>query len=591
MKLFNKKMNETEQLSPYQEALQVYYNGVTTLRDIIAPEAMEISFNYIQMGSYFIRSFFVLAYPRYLQTDWLSPVINFDFTMDVSMHIYPLSTEDMMKKLKIEVGQIESRINIDENNSKPRDPMLLTAWEDVETLRDLLQKGETKLFHFGLYFTIYAKTKDELEENTKKLESALNSQLVLTKQANLQQEAGLNSCLPFAQDQLIITQNLDTMALSTTFPFVSSTLTSDSGILYGANMNNNSLIIFDRFELENANTLVLAKSGAGKSFAVKLELLRSLYLDTEVIVIDPENEYKSFCDTVGGSHFNISISSEQRINPFDLPIISEGEESRDVLKSNIIALHGLLRIMLGKISATEDDIIDKALIETYASKGITSDPGTHHLKPPTMQDLQKVLVSVNGGNELAIKLRKFTAGSYSGLLNNHTNIDLNNKFMVFSTRDLEDEIRPIAMYMILNFIWGKVKSYKRKRILVVDEAWYLLKYDDSANFLFSIAKRARKYYLGLTTITQDVEDFLKSPYGKPIVTNSSLALLLKQHPAAVDAVVSTFKLTNAEKYHLLNCGVGQGLFFAGTNHVAIDILASTDEEALLTTKPKESNKK
>jgi len=584
---FFKKQPVEDPFASIKEAQQIYREGVTTLRDIIAPEAMEITFNYIRLGNYFIRSFFVLSYPRYLYTEWLSPVINFDVTMDTSLYIYPINTQDVMKKLKTQVGRLESRAAMEAEKGMVRDPQLETAYEDIETLRDLLQKGESKLFHFALYFTVYAKSKEELEENTKRLESALNSQLVYVKQSNLQQEQGFDSCLPMAKDKLKITHNMDTGALSTCFPFISSELTSNSGILYGINRHNNGLILFDRFELENANSVVLAKSGAGKSYAVKLEILRSLMFGTEVIVIDPENEYEQLCKAVGGSYLSISLNSPKRINPFDLPVLSNKEEGRDALRSNVITLHGLMSLILGKMNAKDDDVMDKALIETYASKGITADPATHHLKPPTMEDLQKVLMSITGGEELAMEIRKFTTGSFAGLFNEQTNIELNKQMIVFSTRDLEEELRPIAMYIILNYIWNKVKSDIRRRILVIDESWYFLKYPDSAQFIFSIAKRSRKYYLGLTTISQDVEDFLGSPYGKAIVTNSSLSLLLKQHPAAVDMVAKTFNLTEAEKYLLLNAEVGEGLFFAGLNHVAIATVPSYSEDMLVTINPKQ----
>lgn len=586
MGVFSQKSKE-DPFEAIKEAQKIYREGVTTIRDIIAPEALDITFNYIRLGNYFVRSFFVLSYPRYLYAEWLSPIINFDITMDTSIYIYPIDTQAVMKKLRTKVGQIESRAAMEAEKGAVRDPQLETAYQDIEGLRDLLQRGESKLFHFALYFTIYSKDKDDLEEQTKRLESALNSQLVYVKQANLQQEEGFDSCLPMCRDKLHIAHNMDTGALSTGFPFVSSELTSNDGILYGINRHNNGLILFDRFNLENANSVVLAKSGAGKSYAIKLEILRSLMFNTEVFVIDPENEYESLCQAVSGSYLNISLNSPKRINPFDLPRLSNAEEGRDALRSNVIMLHGLMNLVLGKMTASEDNIMDKALIETYATKGITGDPSTHHLRPPIMEDLQKVLLSINGGGDMSLRLRKFTQGSFAGLFNEQTNIDLENQFVVFSIRDLEDELRPIAMYIILNYIWNKIKSNIVKRILVVDEAWYLLKHEDSAQFLFSIAKRARKYYLGLTTISQDVEDFVNSPYGKAIITNSSLSLLLKQHPAAVDAVAKTFNLTEAEKYLLLSSEVGEGLFFAGLNHVAIATVPSYAEDALITTNPKQ----
>jgi len=586
--MFKKKTSaQLEQIEALKEAQRVYREGVTKIRDIIAPEAFESTFNYIKMGNYYLRSFFVLSYPRYLYTEWLSPMINFDITMDTSMFIYPINTQDVMKKLKIRVGQIESRADMEAEKGMPRDPQLQTVYQDIEELRDLLQRGEAKLFQYALYFTVYGKTIEELNENTKRLESSLNSQLVYSKQANLQQEQGFSSCLPQATDKLNILHNMDTNALSTCFPFVSSELSSNKGILYGINRHNNGLILFDRFDLENANSVILAKAGAGKSYAVKLEILRNLLFDTEIIVIDPENEYQNLCQAVGGSYLKLSINSPKRINPFELPTPSNKEELQDVLRSNIITLHGLLSLMLGKLTVKESNIIDKALIETYISKGITNDPSTHHHKPPIMEDLQKILLSIEGGGDLSLKLRKYTTGSFSGIFNEQSNINLDNSFVVFSLRDLEDDLRSIAMYIILNYIWNRVKSDIRRRILVVDEAWYLMKYEQSAQYLFSIAKRSRKYYLGVTAISQDTEDFLGSPYGKAIITNSSLTFLLKQHPAAIDLVAKTFNLTQAEKYLLLNCEVGEGLFFAGPNHVAFATIASYAEDILITTDPKQ----
>jgi type IV secretory pathway VirB4 component len=575
-----------------EEALRVYKEGVTTLKDIISPSAMEINFNYIQLGSYFVRSFFVFTYPRYLYTEWLSPIINADFEIDTSIFVYPMDTKEIMQKLRTKVTQLESNYSEQQEKGMVRDPVLETAYQDVEELRDTLQQGQSRFFKMSLYFALYAKSLEELESLTNLLESTLGGQLIFTKRAVLQQEDCFNSCLPMGDDKMIITRNFDTGALSTSFPFVSSDLSNNEGILYGINRHNNSLVLFDRFTLENANMVVLAKSGSGKSYAIKLEALRSMMLGSDIIVIDPENEYETLCDAVGGTYLNVSLNSNYRINPFDLSQIAleHQDEGEDILRSNVIMLHGLVKIMLGGVlTALEDNILDRAIIEAYASKGITSDPTTQGLAPPLMGDLEKVLSSINGGEDMAERLKKYTSGTFSGLLNQPSNISLDNRFIVFCIRDLEEELRPIAMYIILNYIWSRVKSERKKRTLIVEEAWIMMKYEESAQFIYSMAKRARKYYLGLTTISQDVDEFISSPYGRAIINNTSLSFLMKQHPANVDIIASVFNMTQAEKYFLLNCEVGEGLFFAGLNHVALKVVASYEEDQLITTNPEQLN--
>lgn len=585
------KKAQAEALQKQQEARKVYAEGVASLRDIIAPASVDVEFNFIQLGGYFVRSFFVYTYPRYLYTEWLSPIINADFESDTSMFIYPVNSQEIMEKLRTKVGQIESTVAEQQEKGQVRDPVLQTAYGDVEELRDLIQTGQSKFFKMSLYISIYARSKEELDQLTDMLETNLGGMLVYTKQASLQQEDCFNSTLPLSNDQMQITKNFDTGALSTSFPFVSSELSNNEGILYGINRHNNGLVLFDRFTLENANMVVLAKSGSGKSYAIKLEALRSMMFDTEVIIIDPENEYESLSDAVAGSYLNVSLNSNYRINPFDLPKSAAGSiEGEDILRSNVIVLHGLVRIMLGgKLTALEDNILDRALIEAYASRGITSDPTTHGLTPPTMGDLEKILQSIQGGETMGMRLQKYTTGTFSGLFNQQTNINMDNQFIVFSIRDLEDELRPIAMHIILNFIWNRVKSERKRRMLIVDEAWLMMKYEDSAQFIYSIAKRARKYYLGLTTISQDVDEFVSSAYGRAIINNSSLTLLLKQHPATADQIAKVFNLTQAEKMFLLNCEVGEGLFFAGMNHVAIKITPSYQEDLLITTNPEQLN--
>ncbi len=584
------KVVNAEERKKLLEAEKIFQEGIASIRDLIAPSSFEIGYDHMKIDGLYSQTFFVYTYPRYIDTNWLSPVVNFDVTMDVAQFIYPISSEDIMKTLKTKVAQLQSSIHMAAEKGNVRDPALETALEDAETLRTELQRGQEKFFQYGLYFTIYSPSEDELKRSSKELQSLLAGKLVLTKRADLQMERGFNSTIPICLDDIAVQRNMNTSPLSTTFPFISSELTANDGILYGLNRHNESLIIFDRFSLENANSTVFAKSGAGKSYAIKLEILRSLMFGTDVIVIDPENEYRALCDTVGGTYLNVSLNSDRRINPFDLPTPLEGEELKpgDLLRSSVINLTGLMRLMLGKITPQEEGILDKALIDTYSTKGITMDVLDPSKFPvPTMMDFYNVLSAMDGAADMAQRISKFVSGTYAGVFNKETNVTLDTGLMVFSVRDLEDELRPIAMYIILNYIWNRVRSSLKKRILVIDEAWSLMQHEDSAKFLFGLVKRARKYYLGVTTITQDVEDFVNSPYGKPIITNSSLQLLLKQSPSAIEPLTKVFNLTEGEKYMLLNSGVGQGLFFAGLKHVAIQIIASFSEDKIVTTNPEE----
>lgn len=579
------RLNDQQKLA---EAKRVYEEGISTIKDLIAPAAMEITFNYLRIEDYFVRTLFVFTYPRYINTSWLSPVVNYDVTMDVSMFIYPVETKDVMQNLRKKVGQMESTWMINREKGKVRDPELETALGDAEELRDKLQRGEERFFQYALYFTLYAKSKEDLDTLTKQLESTLGGKLVFTKYANLQMEQGFNSTLPTGTDELRVTRNMDTDSLSTTFPFTSSELTQSEGILYGINRHNNGLVLFDRFTLENANMVVFAKAGGGKSYAVKLELLRSLMFGTDCIVIDPENEYKALTAAVGGKFVEVNLNSDQNINPFDLPpALDEDEDGESILRTAVVNLHGLIALMIGDITPQEDALIDRALLETYALRDITTDVASQKNPAPTLQDFHEVLQNMQGADSIAAKLQKYVDGSFAGLLNKPSNISLDSQFLTFNIRDLEESLRPIAMYMILNHIWTLIRKDRKRRLLVIDEAWLMMGHEDSAKFLYGLAKRARKYYLGLTTVTQDVEDFLGSKYGKAIVTNSSIQLLLRQSPASADLVADTFNLTEGEKLLLLESEVGEGLFFAGLNHVAIKILASYAEDQIITTNPQQ----
>ncbi len=585
-----KKVDPKTEAQEIREAEKIYKQGLATIKDLIAPASMEFQYDNFRVNKLFGKSFFVYAYPRFIEANWLSPVVNFDVAMDISMFIYPSSSAAIMKFLKKKVAQIQSSMRIEQEKGMVSDPALETALQDAEELRRNIQRGEEKFFQYGLYFTIYSDDEDKLQKIQTRLESSLGGKMVLTKATDLQMEHGFNSTIPLAMDELEVTRNMNTGPLSTTFPFTSSDLTSNQGILYGINRHNDSLVIFDRFSLENANSVIFATSGAGKSYAVKLEILRSMMMGTDVIVIDPENEYEELANMVGGTYLKVSLNSDRRINPFDLPLPLKDEETKpgDLLRSNIITIHGLLNLMLGKLNPEEEGLMDKALIDTYSLKGITMEtPNPGEMEPPTMEDLYAILSSMKGGENLAQRLQKYTVGTFAGLFNKPTNVDLGSGMVVFCIRDLEDSLRPIAMYIILNYIWNRVRSSLKRRMLVIDEAWSLVQYEDSARFLYGLVKRARKYYLGITTITQDVTDFINSDYGRPIITNSSMQLLLKQAPSSIEGLTKIFNLTEGEKYLLLNSTVGQGLFFAGLKHVALQVIASYAEDKVVTTNPEE----
>ncbi len=566
------------------------------ITDIIAPSSLEIKQNYLRIGERFAKSYFIFSYPRYLTTGWLSPIINLNVPMDISFHLHPTSSESILKKLRKRVTEVQAEIAEREEKGLIRDPALETAYQDLEDLRDKLQTAQERMFRFSLYLTVYADDEKELRDIETNLRSILESRLIYIKPALYQQKEGFICTSPYNLDKLMVTTLMNTAPLSSTFPFISFDLSSNEGILYGVNKHNNSLVLFDRFTLANANEVIFATSGAGKSYAVKLEILRYLMLGAECIIIDPENEYKFLADAVGGSFFNISLSSEHHINPFDLPPPREDEKPEDVLRSNIINLVGLMRVMLGGLTPEEDGIMDRALTETYAAKDITpeSNPslwGKEESLPfPTMSDLEAILETMEGAESLVKRIQRFTKGVYSQFFNQPSNVDMKNRLVVFGIRDMEDELRPMALFIILRYIWKTITSEMKKRLLVIDEAWWLMKTEDGASFLFGTVKRARKYWLGVTTITQDVQDFMKSEYGKPILTNSSLALLMKQNPATIDVVQKTFNLTEEEKMSLLESPVGEGIFFAGTKHVLIKILASYTEDQIITTSPEQLQK-
>ncbi len=570
-------------------------DGPLTVKDLVAPPAIEVDFDTIKIGDRYFRTLFVAGYPRFVSANWLEPLISFTHTLDIAMYVYPTKSEEVLENLKRKVGEMEATIQSDVNRGRVVEPSVEVALEDAVSLQQELAKGAQRFFQFALYITIPAQTVEELNKTTKQVEATLAALLILTKRAILQMEEGFKTTLPMGRDMLMITRNMDTTSLATTFPFTTSELTANEGILYGINEHNESLVIFDRFTLENANTVVFGKSGSGKSYMVKLEIMRSLMFDTEVIVIDPESEYEALCHALGGEYIRFHFGSATKINPFDLSLYTQtaaGNEESE-LNQKILSLHGFFRVVMGKLTPTEDALLDRALILTYKQKGITPDPATQMLEPPLMEDLYKSLIGMEdtGAQGMADRIEKFVKGSLVGIFDQQTNVEIRNQLTVFSIRDLEDELRPIAMYLILDYIWTKVRRDTKRRILVVDEAWYMMKYPDSGEFLNSIAKRARKYYLGLTTITQDVEDFLSVDLGKSIIQNSSVQILLKQSSAAIDKIADVFYLSEGEQHLLLSSDIGEGLFFAGPAHAAIRVISSPEEHALATTKPQDAERK
>lgn len=561
--------------------------GIATVQDLVAPPALKVYPNYLHIGDKFTKTLFVLNYPRYLSSGWFSPIINLPNLTDITIFIHPSDTGLALRNLRKKAAQVESQIIEQQEKGMVRNPQLETALRDIEALRDSLQQSEEKLFDVGVYITLHAESLEELNKLENEVTNILDNKLVSVKPANLEELKGFRSTAPLGKDELGIHVSLNSGPLSSLFPFVSIELTSDEGVMYGINRHNNTLIIFDRFTLENANMVIFGKAGAGKSYAAKLELIRSLMLGAQALVIDPENEYQTLTEAVGGSTFKISIDSDSNINPFDAPLLAEDETPSEALKSHIVNLTGLVKLMLGSVSAEEEALLDQAITETYASRDITPESGFEGKEPPLLEDLEAVLRNIEGGKDMANRLYRFTKGSYAGFVNKPTNVNIENRVVVFSIRDLEEELRPIAMYIILNYIWGVIRAELARRIMVVDEAWLMMRHEDSASFLYRLAKRARKYYLGITTITQDVEDFLSSPYGRPIITNSSLQLLLKQSPAAIDMVGKSFNLTDIEKNYLLETDIGQGLFAAGLKHAAIQIVPSYFEDKLITTDPRE----
>lgn len=578
---FNKKKNiNTNIVAGASSVATELGKGTVSVKDLIAPSFVEVDFNNLRIEEKYYRTLFVVGYPRYVSANWLYSIITFDHPLYISMFIYPTESKVVLDEMKRKIAEMEATVETDIKAGKVVDPNVQVALDDALALQAELAKGAERFFQLGLYVTVPADSLEELNEMTKQVDSVLSSLLITSRTAILEMEDGFKSTLPIFYDKLAVWRNMDTTSLAMTFPFSTASLTRNEGIMYGVNQHDGSLIIFDRFTLENANSVILGKSGGGKSFFVKLETLRLLMMDVEVIILDPENEYRKLTEAMNGEFFEFSLKSQYKINPFQLAV---DNPDPDELQNKLLDLHSLMRVIMGELTPSQDALLDRALVLTYQQKGITQDPESFHNEPPLMEDLFKVFVGMETteGKELADRIEKFVSGSAAGIFNQQSNFDIKNKFTVFGIRDLEENLRPIAMYIVLDYIWKIVRKEKKKRVLIVDEAWYLIKNKDSGSYLYAFAKRARKYLLGLTTITQDAEDFLASNEGKAIITNSSLQVILKQSTAAVDKITEVFYLTGGEKHFLLSAGVGEGLFFAGQSHVGFRVIASDEEKGLI----------
>lgn len=564
--------------------------GALGVVDLLAPAAAEVHPSYLTVEDAFVRTLAVVSYPRYVHAGWLRPLHELDESLVVSQHLFPLESKDVIQSLTRTLVQLQSSRLLDAKGGKIADAEREVAYADVERLREQLQRGEERVFAVGLYATLRASSLSALDALTRRVESTLGGLMAQSRPCLLQQPAGLRSTVPWGRDHLLTSRNLDTSSVATLFPFSSADLSTERGVLLGVAKQGGTPIILDPFsdQLENASLAVFAKSGAGKSYTVKLLLLRSLLLGREAVVVDPEGEYGTLCQAVDGQEVRLGAASPHVLNPFDLPTETD---SADPLAEKVVALLALLGIMLADpgrpLTRAEMGALDRALHATYAQAGISPDPATHGRTPPTLADLYSVLREDGEGYGLADRLERYTSGSLRQLFAGQTNVDLHRRLVAFNLRDLEDELRPLATYLVADFVWTRTRTALRRqpRLFVVDEAWSIVKHTEGASFLAELAKRGRKYWLGLATITQDVEDFLASSQGRAVVANASIQLLMKQDASSIGAVAQAFRLTEGEQRELLAARRGEGLLCALGTRVGLHVEASPGEDALITTNP------
>jgi type IV secretory pathway VirB4 component len=559
------------------------------VKELLAPPGAEFSTNYFQIGNIYGRSFLILDYPSYLFSGWLEKIINLDEAFNLGLYFYPLETGAVLKQLEKQLARISAQISERETAGKVRSPELETAYRNVEELRDLLVQAQERMLNVGLYLTIFANDKKELEQKTNKIIKILESILIAVKPVMFQQKEAFFTTLPLCLDEIKTNYQINSSTASSFFPFISSELVDESGVFFGINLQNAGFVILDRWRYENPHLVILARSGAGKSYTTKLEVMRNLMLGTDVLILDPENEYQSIAEIYNGSFISLSLKGEANFNPFDLPPVLPNEEPLDVYKEHIADLISFCQLIIGEKLSSEDlAILDQALNQTYALFNILPDQDFSKIERfPTLNDLEKVLGGLVGGSELASKFYPYTQGNFSGFINKPTSVELEKRLIVFGFRDLPEILRPIGMFVVLNYILNRVRREMKKRLVIIDEAWWIMRQEAGAEFLLNAVKRGRKYNLAITTITQDVEDFLNSSYGRPIITNSAIVFLMKQSPATIDICGQAFALSEGEKQFLLQAERGQGLILVGQRKIPVYILASYAEDQIIKTRPEQ----
>jgi len=571
-----------------------YTTNIADFKSHIAPSYWEYKSNGMNISGILWKTYYTQRYPTYIDALRTRDLMSMHAKWDMSFFIYPEDDSAMQAMLKRKATQLKAELNEAMSKWITTDKEVEQQYRDVELIREKLSTREERYFELSNYFTIYNTDEATLKEDWKKYEQKVSGYWIAVKNATQRMDEWMTSTLPLCIDDLWITRSAVTSSLAGSFPFISNDLVQNTWIFYWLNLHTWWLVIMDRFnnKLPNMNSVILATSWAWKSFTVKLEILRYLMNGIDVIVIDPENEYKELCEAVGWTYVNIATNAQQYINPFDLPPRIEDVDygKWDLLRSQIMTLIWLIQILIWKLTAEEEAVLDKAIQNTYALRWFSLDDDNYEWKqPPLMEDLMNVLNGMEGWEQVWLRLSKYATWTFGKLFNNYTNVDINNRITVFSIRDLEDALKTPAMYNVLNFIWTKVRSAKRQRLLVCDEAWIMLQNDVSANFMFSMTKRARKYWLWITTISQDIEDFVRSPYGKPIVSNSSIQILLKQSTTSIKSLNQLLGLSEAEQQKLISCGVWEWLIFAGNQHIAIKIVASPSEKDLITTDVNKNN--
>ncbi len=586
IKPVDKKKRKLMKATPPKKAVNFYF-GEQDQVDLISYSGLREESSHLQIGDRFIRTLFISGYPYVASTGWLSMLINFNHNIDVAYHIEQVDPLLALPKLNRKITELESTKRNMLKDGKVIGSEITDPLESAMELKDKILRGQEKLFQVSIYMTISAESLVELQKLTTLLETVMSTRLFYIKTATFQQVEGLQSILPRGENLLDQKRNLDSSSAALTFPFVSSELVQESGILYGINRSNNSLVIIDRFSLTNANSIIFAQSGSGKSYTAKVEILRQLMQGTRVIVVDPEREYKQLAASVEGTYIQLSSKSKEKINPFDFSTTTVTGENG--LSEHIQDLTEIISLMVGGLSSEEKAVTDKAIIQTYKEFAFTLNGNTKPTKKqefPLLKDFFKTLKKLKQ-KDLCDRLERFVKGSLSSVFDSQTNIELGNRLVVFDIKDLNESLRPIMMLTIANFVNSQVKSHPQKRILVIDEGWILLQQEESARFISGLVRRARKYYLGVMIISQQANDFLSSEYGRAIASQSSLRVLMKQDTTTIKKVAEEFHLSGYEQHFLLTCDRGEALIIADQNHVALKVVASEKEHPLLTTDPRE----